>query len=187
MSAPMMAAPAQQVLFTGLALLCAGVASIYDLRERRIPNRLTGPVLLAGLLLHGVLGGWPGCGSSALAALGGGIVFLVFFLAGGMGAGDVKLMAAVGSLAGLASLEMVLLMTVLAGGVFAVVLATYKGQLRQTLRNTGDLIVHHGQRGFAPHPLLNLGNAETLRLPFALPIAAGCLISFCTLAWGAGA
>jgi prepilin peptidase CpaA len=174
----MMTAPAEHLLFAALALGCAAVASFYDVRERRIPNRLTGSCLLAGLLLH------LGLGSAAIASIAAGGLFLVFFLAGGMGAGDVKLMAAIGAIAGLAPLQLLILATVLAGGLFALGLAGYHGRLRQTLVNVAALLVHHGREGIRPHPEMNLTNERTLRLPFALPIAAGCLVTFCTLAWG---
>ena len=181
----MMAAPEKHLFFAGTALVCAAVASIFDVRERRIPNRLTASSLLAGLLLHLALGGWHDLGSAALAALTAGGIFLIFFMAGGMGAGDVKLMAAIGAITGLASLQMLILVTVLAGAVFALVLAGFHGRLRQTLRNVATLIAHHGSRGLTPHPEMNLSNERTLRLPFALPIAAGCLFTVCALARGA--
>ena len=168
------------------SLLCAGIGSFHDVRERRIPNLLTGPAIVAGLLLHLAVGGWAQMGSSALAGLIAGSIFLIFFLAGGMGAGDVKLMAAVGCIAGLSPLRLVMVSTVIFGGVFALVLAVYRGRLRQTLGNVIALMAHHRRQGLTPHPELNLANTATLRLPFALPIAAGCLLTVCTLAWEHG-
>jgi hypothetical protein len=53
-----------------------------------------------------------------------------------------------------------------------------------TLRNVLELLRHHSSHGIKPHSELNLGNERTLRLPFALPIAAGCLFAFCTFARG---
>ncbi len=173
----------QQLIFTGGALLCAGIASFHDVRGRRIPNSVTFPALSAGLILHTVAGGWRGLGDSALAGLIAGAIFLVFYLAGGMGAGDVKLMTAVGAIAGLSSLHMVVAATAIAGGVFALAVSFHHGRLRETIRNVGALLLHHGRRGFKSHPDLNLSNAATLRLPFAIPIAAGCLFTLCTLAW----
>jgi len=180
-----MHALSQQLIFTGGSLLCAGIGSVHDVRERRIPNLVTGPAILAALTLHLICGGWGGLLDSALAGLIAGAIFLVFFLAGGMGAGDVKLMAAVGCCVGLSSLFPVVLSTVLAGAVFALAIGLYNGRLRETLRNVGALLLHHGQQGLKPHPDLNLTNPHTLRLPFALPIAAGCLFALCALAWQA--
>ena len=173
----------QQLMFTGGSLLCASIGSVHDVRERRVPNAVTGPAILAGLTLHAISSGWSGLGDSALAGLIAGGIFLIFFLAGGMGAGDVKLMAAVGCFAGLSSLRMVVIATVIAGAVFALVVGIYNGRLCETLRNVVALLQHHSQQGLKPHPDLNLTNARTLRIPFALPIAAGCLFTLCTLAW----
>jgi prepilin peptidase CpaA len=176
----------QQVMFTAGSLLCAGVGSVHDVRERRIPNWLTGPAIVAGLALHGLVGGWHGLGDSALAGLIAGAVFLLFCIVGGMGAGDVKLMAAVGCIAGLSPLPMVLVSVAIAGAVFAVAVSARRGRLRETLRNVGALLSHHGIHGLKPHPDLNLSNTRTLRLPFALPVAAGCLFTVCALMWEAG-
>jgi prepilin peptidase CpaA len=182
---PTMDALQQQLMFIAGSVLCAGIGSVHDVRERRIPNRVTGPAMVAGLVLHTVLGGWHGLGGSALAGLIAGGIFLVFFLAGGMGAGDVKLMAAVGCIAGTAHLPLVVISTALAGAVFALAVSVARGRLRETLRNVGELLLHHGRVGLKPHDELNLDNARTLRLPFALPIAAGCLITLCSVAWEA--
>ena len=180
-----MDAQQQQILFAGASLLCASLGSIRDVRERRIPNSLTFPAIAAGLIAHTVANGWLGLGDSALAGLIAGGMFLVFFVAGGMGAGDVKLMTAVGCIAGLPSLHMVVIATAIAGAAFALAVSFHHGRLRETLRNVGALLLHHGRRGLEPHPDLNLSNAEALRLPFALPIAAGCLFTVCTLVWEA--
>jgi prepilin peptidase CpaA len=173
----------QQLLFTGGSLLCAGIGSIHDVRDGRIPNRITGPAVAAGLLLHGLAAGWGGLGESALAGLTAGGIFLVFRLAGGMGAGDVKLMTAVGCIAGLSPLRLLVTSTAVFGGALALALATYHGRLRETLENVGEVLRHHSQRGLEPHPEMNLSSARALRLPFALPVAAGCLFTFCVLAW----
>ena len=171
----------QELMFAAGALLCAGIGSVQDVRERRIPNRVTGPAMVAGLALHAIAGGWRGLGDSALAGLIAGAMFLVFFVAGGMGAGDVKLMTAVGCICGLSPLCLVVVSTAIAGAVFALAVSIYHGRLRKTLRGVTGLLLHHRQQGLKPHPDLNLSNPQTLRLPFALPITAGCLFALCTL------
>jgi prepilin peptidase CpaA len=176
----------QQLMFTGGSLLCAGIGSAHDIRERRIPNRLTGPAIAAGLLLHLAAGGWRGLGDSAIAGLIAGGLFAIFFLAGGMGAGDVKLMAAVGCIAGTPSLVLLAISTAIAGGIFALAVSIHHGRLRETLGNAIAVLAHHGRWGLTPHPELNLGNPRALRLPFALPIAAGCFATMCMLVWEAG-
>jgi prepilin peptidase CpaA len=115
----------------------------------------------------------------AAGAVGGGI-FLLFHIAGGMGAGDVKLMTAIACLVGFHSLVQVLAMTAIMGGVFALCLAIARGKLKETIFNIGSLMNHHRMAGLTPHPDLNLDNRQTLRLPYAIAIAAGCLITFCS-------
>src|SRR5437667_386601 len=83
------------------ALLAAGVAvsaAITDATQRRIPNRLTYPAMLAGLVLQMALHGWRGLLLSAGGGLLFGGLFILFYLVRAMGAGDVKLAAALGCL-----------------------------------------------------------------------------------------
>lgn len=172
-----------ETIYLTAALVCASIGSMHDLRSGRIPNRLTGPAILFGLLIHLVIGGPAQLGYSALAGLIAGGIFLIFFIAGGMGAGDVKLMTAVGCLAGTAYIEEVLIATAIVGAIMALALAIYRGRLKQTLMNVATLMQHHQSKGLTAHPDLNLSNANTLRLPYALPIAVGCLFTF-VLAYG---
>jgi prepilin peptidase CpaA len=166
-------------VYLAIASLCAMVAAGFDIKSRRIPNLLTGPALLAGLLLHLGIDGWHGLLTSFAAAMICGGIFLVFYLAGGMGAGDVKLIAAVGAIAGLPSTPYLLVLTSLAGGVLGIGLALMRGRLKQTLFNVGALAAHHVQEGFTPHPELNVRNDGALRLPYGLAIAVGCTVTFC--------
>lgn len=160
-------------LCPGIALACALAGSVFDVRSRRIPNFITLPGMLLGLLLHLVLGGWEQMALAALAGLICGTLFLVFWLAGGMGAGDVKLITAVAAIAGMPLVPWLLILTALSGGVMAVGLAVWRGRLRETVLNVGAIALHHRIEGLAPHPQLNLANARTLRLPYALAVAAG--------------
>lgn len=159
------------------ALVCAVVGAGYDLATRRIPNAFTLPAIVFGLLLHFTLGGWRQLGTAAAAGLCCGLIFLLFHLAGGMGGGDVKLITAAGSIAGLSLMGPLLILTSLAGGVMAIGLALYRRRLRQTLVNLYALLVHHRTEGLVPHPEFNIGNMQTLRLPYGLAIAAGSALS----------
>ena len=107
----------QEFVYPIAASVCALIGAAFDVKSRRIPNKLTGPSLLFGMVLHLSLGGWHGLLNCIAAGLICGGVFLVFYLAGGMGAGDVKLITAVGCLAGLANTSYLLVLTALAGGV----------------------------------------------------------------------
>lgn len=170
-----------ETIYALTAFVCASAGAACDIRSRRIPNRLTGSSCLAALLLHGVLHGWRGVGSALAGSLLGGTVFVLFYLAGGMGAGDVKLVAAVCGLAGLSATAGILLGTALLGGVFALVVALWHQRLNESFANMGRLLWHHGARGLRPHPELNVSNPRTLRLPYGLAIAAGAGSSLCSV------
>ncbi|HTV81410.1 MAG TPA: A24 family peptidase [Acidobacteriaceae bacterium] len=170
-----------ELLFLAIAVACALLGAVFDVRSRRIPNFITLPAILLGLVLHWTLGGWRELGMAALACVICGSVFLIFWLAGGMGAGDVKLMAAVGCLAGMPGVAYLLISTALAGGVMAIALALWRGRLKDTLINVGAVALHHRSEGLTPHPSLNVANAWTLRLPYGLAIAAGSAVTLCLL------
>jgi len=162
-----------ETVYLGAAAACAFSGAICDYRSRRIPNWLTGSSILLGLALHLVLGGWRSLASALLAGLAAGGAFLLFYLAGGMGGGDVKLITAVGSCAGLSHVAAILIATAIAGGIFAIALALVAGRLKQTLSNVAKLLSHHGSVGLQPHPDLNVQNSRSLRLPYGMAIGAG--------------
>lgn len=166
-----------ELVYAACALLCAVVGAVYDVTIRRIPNAYTVPAMVFALGLHFTLGGWRRLGAAAVAGLFCGFLFTLFYLAGGMGGGDVKLITAVGCYAGLSRVGPLLIWTSLAGGVMAVGLALYRRRLKETLMNIGTLAVHHGSAGLVPHSELNLRNEQTLRLPYALAIAAGSALN----------
>ncbi len=165
-----------QLALSGTVVASSLLAAVCDTRTRRIPNLLTFPVMLLGLGLH-FSAGW----REGLEALGAlticGVVFLMFYLAGGMGAGDVKLIAAEGCLVGLSNVVPLLALTAIAGGLLAIVYAAMRGRVRATLMNVLALVSHHARRGLQAHPELHVLNAATLRLPYALAIAAGAMMT----------
>ena len=163
--------------YPATAAACALLGSVFDVKSRRIPNFITFPSMLLGLSMHLAFGGWKQFCSALAAGLICGAVFLLFYIAGGMGAGDVKLMAAVGCIAGMPHVSYLLVLTALSGGAMAVALALARGQFRQTVMNVGALATHHSHEGLQPHPDLNLSNQATLRLPYALAIAGGSLLT----------
>jgi prepilin peptidase CpaA len=168
-----------ELVYPAAASICAVVGSVFDVKSRRVPNLLTGPSILFGLLLHLSLDGWRNMLVSAAAGLICGLIFLLFYLAGGMGAGDVKLITAVGCICGLHYIVGLLAFTAIAGGVMAAGFALACGRLKQTFLNVIELITHHRASGLTPHPEINVLNGSTLRLPYALAITAGCALTLC--------
>ena len=105
-----------------ILLLILGAAIASDLRWRTIPNWLTGPSILVGLGLHTFINQWTGLIFSLEgAALGLGL-FLIIYVLGWMGAGDVKLYAAVGSFLGPVQTISAAIVIALVGGLLALVI-----------------------------------------------------------------
>ena len=127
-------------IYAAAAVLTASTGAIFDIRSRRIPNALTGSAIVVGLAAHALLDGWSGLGTSLEAGLLCGLIFFLFFLAGGMGAGDVKLMTALGCMMGISNVASLMLLTALSGGVLAVGLALFRGRIKETLKNMGSLV-----------------------------------------------
>ncbi len=156
-------------------MVCVGVAAAWDVQYGRIPNWLTYAAMAVGLGLRLLLAGWRSSVDGLGAGLIGGGIFLIFFLVRGMGAGDVKLMTAVGIWSGLSQLPALLIAIALAGGVLALGFMVLHKKASTTLRNVGTLFRFHLLSGLAPHPEINLQNPQALRVPYALAIAAGTI------------
>src|SRR5882757_7046078 len=143
-------------IIPALAVGVAVCAAISDIKTRRIPNRLTYPALLAGLLLQGALHGWQGLLRSAGGGLIFGGVFMLCYLVRAMGAGDVKLAAALGCIVGSTATAQVMIATALAGGALAVIFMVLSGRVIETLRNTLRVAGFHILHGLRMHPTVNL-------------------------------
>jgi len=159
-------------------LMVLAVATFTDLRNRRIPNWLVLPFLVIGIAVSAWLHGWHGVGQSFE---GLGVALLLFgslFWLGGMGAGDVKLCAAIGAWVGPSQLFLALIMTAMAGGAMALGWAAYRGFLKELFAGASNLLFGWQKRGLHPDPELTLSNPRALKMPYAPAIAVGTLLSF---------
>ncbi len=164
-------------MMMGLIVLVS-LAAWSDLRTRRIPNSITVTGAAAGLLSHAFYHGVSGAVQSLAGAGLGLAIFLVFYVAGGMGAGDVKLFGAVGAFAGPQAVVVVFVFTALLGGVAALVLALWRRRLGETLIRTGEMLI--GRLRFNELPSA-AASPESLRLPYGAVIAGGTLFSLIVL------
>jgi prepilin peptidase CpaA len=153
------------------------LACLSDLRTRRIPNVLTLSAAAAGLLFHIAAGGWAAAGWSLLGLFVGALLFFPMFALRGMGAGDVKLLAAVGAWLGPGQVVAVAVTTSIAGGVIAVAVALAHGYLRKALTNLYLLLVHWRIAGVQPLSAVTLDRASGPRLAYAFPIAIGTVVT----------
>jgi prepilin peptidase CpaA len=159
------------------ALIVGTIACITDLRAARIPNVLTFTALAAGLVFHALAPVGSGLPAAGLGLLAGLLVFFPFFALGAMGAGDVKLMAAIGVWIGSPSVLQVALFGAIAGGVLALGLALWRGYLGTAMKNIVALFRFWSVEGIKPLPALTLEAGTGLRLPYALPIMVGLVVT----------
>ena len=147
-----------------------------DVRYRRIPNKLVLAILLAGLTINTFFGGPRGL----LTSLGGlGLSFGIMFLLhvfGTMGAGDVKLFAAIGAVNGLSLVIPTLLLVALTGGVLAIFMMVYSGRVRTTM--FGVMQFFYGLLPGQRVPRFEIPADRKYTLPYAVPICFGSLVSY---------
>ena len=155
-----------------------------DLLESRIPNVLVAVLLVAGVSLHamgpangrdGVFGAFPGALGGAQALLGAAIglaLFLPMYLAGAMGAGDVKFMAALGAFAGPVDVVGMALAVAACGGVLALGLTLSRRKTAEAWGNVVRLVgaITHPR---APGQRFDPATQSALRMPYALAFARG--------------
>jgi prepilin peptidase CpaA len=115
-----------------LLIVIVGLAAVLeDLTRRRISNWTSGGALIAGLIVHFAQKGWPGVLHSLFGAAIGFGVFLIFYLLGGMGGGDIKLMAGFGALLGDSQIVPAALWAAMTGGLMAVVYLAVRAVARR--------------------------------------------------------
>jgi len=161
----------------GAALAVALAACVTDLRTRRIPNVLTFGAAAGACGYHLAATGWSGLGWAAAGWIVGLLIFLPLFALRGMGGGDVKLVAALGAWLGPGLTVWLCLFTALAGGPIAVIVALSKGYLGRAVGNVWGLLMFWRVAGVQPHPALTLDSPGAPRLPYAVPIATGLLVT----------
>ena len=158
------------------ALMLASVACWTDLRTRRIPNVLTFGAAGAGLAFHAFFSG-----SGALTALAGWLtgvlLFSPLFLLRGMGAGDLKLLGALGAWLGPFMAVRIGFWSALAGGVLAIALALAHGYCGQAVRNVWLLLTHWRVSGLKPLDALTLDRGTGPRLAYAVPLMVGLMVA----------
>jgi prepilin peptidase CpaA len=161
-----------------LLLLVVLGAAVYDVRYRRIPNWLSMSGILAGLALNTFLyEGWPGLRLSLQGlVLGFGVYFLLYALRA-MGAGDVKLMAAVGAIVGWRDWFGMFLITAIIGGAMALILVTSKGRVKKTLWNMSFILgeLTSGRPAYMAKEELDVRSPKAIGLPHGAVIAVGSI------------
>lgn len=166
-----------------LALVLAAAA--YDLRFRRIPNWLSSSGIILGFGLNTLFFGRQGLMAAALGFLCALVVYVPLYLVRGMGAGDVKLMAAVGAMAGPHNWVEIFLATAILGGIVSLIVITLKKRFHRTLLNLAVIVAEllRFRVPSASEEHLDVRNEKALRLPHGAVIAGGCITFILLLAY----
>jgi prepilin peptidase CpaA len=161
--------------FHAVAVAVGVAACVTDVRFRRVPNWLTASAVVAGLVGHVVAPGGQGLVAATVGMAVGLAIFFPVFALGGMGGGDVKLMAALGTWVGWNTVVWTGLYGAVAGGVLGLAVGLAHGYLRQAFSNIGGLFLFWSAQGLRPMPALTLEHGHGPRLPYAIPIFVGLM------------
>jgi prepilin peptidase CpaA len=163
------------IVIAAFLIPLAFIISYYDIWYRRIPNPFVLATLTVGLLLNISFGGFEG----VVASLGGCALgfFLMFILHifGAMGAGDVKLFAAICSVTGIHLVLPMFFVVILTGGVLGIVSMLRAGQMKSTMWRVFQIVL-----GVLPGhsvPRFAVPTDRTHTIPYGVAITFGSLIS----------
>lgn len=163
------------IIKAALLLPVAAGVTYYDVRYRRIPNLIVLATLASGVIINGIFDGLDG----VLASLAGcALAFALMFalhIFGAMGAGDVKLFAAVGSVVGLGLVLQTFVVVAVTGGVIAVYTMIRAGTVRSSLHNVLMIFVSFLPGWKMPRVTAPIDRRYTV--PYGVAITFGSLIS----------
>ena len=158
-----------------ILILLALTSFITDISKNKIYNTQTYPSMALGLILGYAAGGGHGILMSLAGLFTGLALLFIIFLAGGIGAGDVKLLGAIGALKGTGFVLWTMFYTGLIGGVMAFALLIWKGRLLSTFKNLFTLL---------RHPVKMKGSQkqeERMYLPYGVAISLGSMWALFTV------
>jgi len=165
-----------------IASLACVVCAATDLRRFRVPNAVTVSLLVSGLIYQAMTSGWPGLARGFAGAAFGFAALIVPYALGGMGAGDVKLLAGIGAWLGMPMTYDVLIASAIFGGVYALVLAAMAGRLRHAYSDVAALIGRGLHRAEVPVQTVVTQAGHRRRLvPFAAMVALGLFATIARL------
>jgi prepilin peptidase CpaA len=168
--------PDALAVYASFALVLA--AAVWDIRTRRIPNFLTYPAVLLGFVFPLVRGNPAALLPAALGLLAGFLLLLVPYLLRAMGAGDLKLMAALGALLGPRAIFSVFLYSTIAGGLVALMVLAFRGELWMGLRSLGRLLAGLARGSLAPGSGSEKSRWVPIgKIPYGVAIAMGTVFA----------
>jgi len=173
---------ARQALWV-LPASIAAIGGYTDYRWRRIPNWLTLPAVLLGIVVNSILSGWAGTRESLLGTGLGLLILLPIVSMKGMGMGDLKFVTAFGAFLGPSHLIAVLVAAIFINAFIALTMVIWKRRVRQTIRNLGHMLVSLLTLHL-PGPELTLDNPQLVKVPFGVALAIGIFLYTAAHYWG---
>ncbi|MDP4085048.1 MAG: prepilin peptidase [Bacillota bacterium] len=158
---------------SALLMILLFICVMTDIRKRKIYNAVLFPFLLVGITIHTVTAGLLGLSSSLLGGLVGLGILLIPYLLGGMGAGDVKLLAVIGALKGMTFVFMAAINMALAGGAIALLILLFRKGMKKSLFQFITYI--HGIRHGVKIPLMFDREGLKTTYPYGIAIALGAI------------
>lgn len=172
-----------------MLLFLVGISTYTDVKDRRIPNKVTFPFAFAGLIVNAAFD-FPNGIKTGLFGFGFGFaIFFIPYLMGAMGAGDIKLMAAVGAITNVKAMFYITILTTLVGGLIIVAVRLKDRQLLHTVKRMGKLILFYIFSliyMFAKHPKvymwkednrLDMTDDKIDFIPYGVAIAGGTVLT----------
>lgn len=159
-----------------LLLLVLSIAVFTDLTQQRIPNRLTLSAAAAGLVLHGLQQGWGGFSASLAGILIGLLGLLPFYLAQGMRAGDLKLMAACGAFLGFHT-PLAIGFSLMVGMVLGLGVLYWRGGGNAWFSRYWVMFMLFASTGKWNYQPPLAGEAAASSFPYAAAIASGAMLA----------
>lgn len=159
-----------------LLVLCTSIYT--DLRSQKIYNRVLCPALIYALSYYSVTAGMQGVLFSLKGAGLGIVLFLLPYLMGGIGAGDVKLLAIVGVLKGTEFVFYSFILAAITGGIIALFILIRRGEILKTLRRLVTVLKIAILSRLTVWNMPSLNDEEKISFPYGVAIAVGSILSF---------
>lgn len=167
-----------QILLYGCLIIVLMISSATDLRHRKIPNLLTFPTIVIALISYSFVGGMEGFLFSLYGLAAGFILFFVPFIMGGMGAGDVKLMCAVGAVIGFSHILGSILFIAIVGGLMSVVAIVLRRSFKRTILNIFNACLFMGIKQNNSFKATQKSELVREGIPFGIAISGGVFLYF---------
>jgi prepilin peptidase CpaA len=155
-------------------------AAYIDGKQLRVPNWLTFPMVLSGLVYSAWVGGWAGLGDGLVGMCVGLATLLPLYAVGGMGAGDVKLMAGIGAWLGAAATWNAFVVSVIVGAIMAVCMVAWRKSWKKHCGNFSQIVLEF-MTVKSPGELSRIAaerKPQMLLLPYGIPICVGSIAYF---------